>query len=136
MNMLPIKRYFSPCLCVSLLMYHTGCVCSAHKELNKKSAETKNIQPDLYLQEKTISELLDRLSQKDQEIGRLTDELHNARVIIKDLKSDIEKLREIDVQVEEKKKEVDSSMAETITVNTQKGTPKTEPTAPGESNGE
>ncbi|BBO16926.1 conserved hypothetical protein [Candidatus Brocadia pituitae] len=131
MNMLPIKHFFFPCLCASLLMYHTGCVCSAHKELNTKSAEMKNIHPDLYLKEKTISVLLDRLSLKDQEIGRLTDELHSARVIIKDLKSDIEKLREIDVQVEEKKKEVDSSMAETISVNTQEGTPKTEPTTPG-----
>lgn len=131
MNMLPIKRYFFPCLCATLFMYNTGCVCSAHKELHTKSEEMKKIDPDLYLKDKTISELLDRLSLKDQEIGRLTDELHSARVIIRDLKSDIEKLREIDVQVEEKKKEVDDSMAETISVNMQEGTPETEPTPPG-----
>ncbi|OOP55104.1 MAG: hypothetical protein AYP45_16595 [Candidatus Brocadia carolinensis] len=89
----------------------------------------KNVKLDLHLKEKTIADLLDRLSVKDQEIGQLTDELHSARVIIEDLKSDIEKLREIDVQVEEKKKEVDASMAESIPGNVPEVTPETKPTA-------
>ena len=129
MNRLPIKRHFVPCFFASILLYNTGCVCSAHKELNTKNEEMKNINLDLHLKEKTIVELLDRLSVKDQEIGKLTDELQSARVTIEDLKSDIEKLREIDIQVEEKKKEVDSNRVETIPVNAQEGAPKTEPTS-------
>ena len=51
---------------------------------------------------------------------------------IEDLKSDIEKLREVDVQMEEKKKEVDDSIEETISVNVPEATPVTEPTTGGE----
>ena len=54
----------------------------------------------------TITGLLDRLSMKDQEIGKLTDELHADRETIEELKSDIEKLREVDVQTEEKKQKL------------------------------
>ena len=50
---------------------------------------------------------------------------------IEDLKSDIEKLREVDVQMEEKK-EVDDSIEETISVNVPEATPVTEPTTGGE----
>ena len=132
MNILPIKRYFFPCFFVSILIHNTGCICSAHRELNTRNEEIKNVKLDLYLKEKTITYLLDRLSVKDQEIGKLTDELHSAKVTIEDLKSDIEKLREIDIQVEEKKKEVDNSMVETIPVNVPEATPKTEPTTAGE----
>jgi hypothetical protein len=51
---------------------------------------------------------------------------------IEDLKSDIEKLREVDVQMEEKKKEVDDSIEETISVNVPEATPGTELTTGGE----
>lgn len=132
MNILSMKRYFFPCVFASILMYNTGCICSTRRELNTKNEEMKNVKLDLHLKEKTIADLLDRLSVKDQEIGKLTDELHSARVTIEDLKSDIEKLREIDVQVEEKKKEVDASMAESIPGNIPEVTPETKPTAGGE----
>jgi len=132
MNIVPIKRYFFPCFFASILMYNTGCICSAHRELNTKNEEMKNVKLNLHLKEKTIADLLDRLSLKDQEIGKLMDELHSARVTIEDLKSDIEKLREIDVQVEEKKKEVDNSIAETIPADVPEATPNTEPTTAGE----
>lgn len=96
------------------------------KEFCAKNEEIKTIRLDLQLREKTIAELLDRLSQKDQEIGKLTDELRSAKVTIQDLKSDIEKLREVDVQVEEKKEEVDNSIEETIPANTPEITSGTE----------
>ncbi len=70
-----------------------------------------------------ITDLLDRLSMKDQEIGKLTDELHAAQETIEELKSDIEKLREVDVQMEEKKAEVDNHIKETITTSSPEATP-------------
>ncbi|KXK30902.1 MAG: hypothetical protein UZ01_01023 [Candidatus Brocadia sinica] len=88
-----------------------------HKEFCARNEEITTIKLDLQLKEKTITELLDRLSQKDQEIGKLTDELRFAQITIEDLKSDIEKLREVDVQVEEKKEEVSNSIEETIPAN-------------------
>lgn len=60
------------------------------------------------------SELLDRLATKDQAIGKLSTDLHSAATEIKTLKKDIGKLSEIDLQIEEKKKEADSR---SITVN-------------------
>ncbi|MBV6518256.1 MAG: hypothetical protein DCC43_05475 [Candidatus Brocadia sp.] len=123
-----IKHSGVLCFFAAILMYNTGCVCSARKELNAKNKEMENINLALHFKEKTIADLLDRLSMKDQEIGRLADELQSARVAIDDLKSDIEKLREIDVQVEEKKKEVDNSIAESIPRPVPAGTQETEPT--------
>lgn len=113
------KNYFFSFLFLSLLIQCTGCVCMTHKEFCAKNEEIKTIGLDLQLKEKTITELLDRLSQKDQEIGKLTDELRAARATIRDLKSDIEKLREVDMQVEEKKEEVNinNSIEETIPAN-------------------
>ena len=61
-----------------------------------------------------MATLLDRLSIKDQEIGRLHDKLNTATMTIENLKKDIEQLREVDVQMEEKKKEVDIQIEETI----------------------
>lgn len=80
----------------------------------------------LQIKEKTITDLLDRLSMKDQEIGRITDKLHAAQTAIEDLKSDIEKLREVDVQMEERKKEVDNHSEETIPTGTTEVTPGTD----------
>jgi len=60
------------------------------------------------------SELLDRLATKDQVIGKLSTDLHSAASEIKTLKKDIGKLSEIDLQMEEKKKEADNL---SITVN-------------------
>ena len=61
---------------------------------------------------------------KDQEIGKLTDELHTAQETIEELKSDIEKLREVDVQMEEKKTEFDNRIEETITTSSPEATPE------------
>ena len=60
---------------------------------------------------------------KDQEIGKLTDEVHTAQETIEELKGDIEKLREVDVQMEEKKAEVDNRTEETITTSSPEATP-------------
>ena len=61
---------------------------------------------------------------KDQEIGKLTDEVHTAQETIEELKGDIEKLREVDVQMEEKKAEVDNRTEETITTSSPEATPE------------
>ena len=60
---------------------------------------------------------------KDQEIGKLTDELHTAQETIEKLKNDIEKLREVDVQMEEKKTDVDNHIEETIITSPPEATP-------------
>lgn len=124
------KSYLFPIFFLPVFFQNAGCVCPAHKELCAKNEEMKTLQLDLQGKDTTIAGLLDRLSLKDQEIGKLTDELHTARMTIEDLRSDIEKLREIDVQVEEKKKEVDDSIEETISAGAPGATPETEP--PGE----
>ncbi len=120
------KSYFFAIFFLPVLLQNTGCVCTTHKELCAKNEEIKTIKLDLQFREKTISELLDRLSLKDREIGKLTDELHTARMTIEDLRSNIEKLREIDVQVEEKKEEVGDSIKETISAGVPETTPETE----------
>jgi len=79
--------------------------------------EIKTINADIQFNKKMINELLDRLSAKDQEIGRLNDKLNTAAMSIENLKNDIEQLREVDVQMEEKKKEVDNQIEETIPDN-------------------
>lgn len=118
MDILPMKKnYFFPFFFLSVFIQSTGCVCMTHKEFCARNEEITTIKLDLQLKEKTITELLDRLSQKDQEIGKLTDELRFAQITIEDLKNDIEKLREVDVQVEEKKKAVSNSIEETIPAN-------------------
>ena len=71
-----------------------------------------------------ITDLLDRLSMKDQEIGKLTDELLTSRETIEELKGDIEKLREVDVQMEEKKAEVDNRIEEAIITSSPEATPQ------------
>jgi septal ring factor EnvC (AmiA/AmiB activator) len=130
------KRYVFPFFFLPVPIWSTGCVCMTHKELCARNEEIKTIKIDLQLKEKTITELLDRLSMKDQEIGKLTDELYAAQMTIEDLKHDIERLREVDVQVEEKKKEVDDSMMEeTISATVPETAPGSESiTAEGQEN--
>jgi predicted nucleic acid-binding Zn-ribbon protein len=94
--------------------------------LTAKNEEIKTTKLDLQHKEKMITDLLDRLSMKDQEIGKLTDELHTARETIEELKSNIEKLREVDVQMEKKKTEVDNHIEETITTDSPEATPLTD----------
>lgn len=120
------KIYFFSFFFLPVLIQSTGCVCMTQKEFCAKNEEIKTIKLDLELKEKTITGLLDRLSLKDQEIGKLTDGLRSAQVTIEDLKSNIEKLREVDVQVEEKKKEVSNSIEETIPANIPEVTSGTE----------
>ncbi|MDO8142423.1 MAG: hypothetical protein Q6358_13065, partial [Candidatus Brocadiales bacterium] len=103
------KKYYFSLFFFPVLFLSTSCICTTHiKDLTTKNEEIKTIKLDLQLKEKTITDLLDRLSMKDQEIGKLTDEVHTAHETIEELKNDIEKLREVDVQMEEKKTEVDN----------------------------
>jgi len=120
-----IKKYYFSLIFFPVLFLGTSCVCTTHiKDLTTKNEEIKTIKLELRFKEKTITDLLDRLSMKDQEIGKLTDELHAAQETIEELKSDIEKLREVDVQMEEKKAEVDNRIEETITTSSPEATPE------------
>ena len=121
------KKYYFSLFYFPVLFLSASCVCTTHiKDLTTKNEEIKTIKLNLQYKEKTISDLFDRLSMKDQEIGKLTDELHAAQDTIEELKSDIEKLREVDVQMEEKKKEVDKRIEETIATSSPEATPGTD----------
>ena len=125
MHITNIKKYYFSLIFFPVLFLGTSCVCTTHiKDLTTKNEEIKTIKLELRFKEKTITDLLDRLSMKDQEIGKLTDELHAAQETIEELKSDIEKLREVDVQMEEKKAEVDNHIKETITTSSPEATPQ------------
>jgi septal ring factor EnvC (AmiA/AmiB activator) len=122
-----IKKYYFSLFFFPVFFLSTSCVCTTHiKDLTAKNEEVKTIKLDLQHKEKMITDLLDRLSMKDQEIGKLTDEVHTAQETIEELKSDIEKLREVDVQMEEKKTEVDNRIEETITTSSPEATPQTD----------
>ena len=125
MHITNIKKYYFSLIFFPVLFLGTSCVCTTHiKNLTTKNEEIKTIKLELRFKEKTITDLFDRLSMKDQEIGKLTDELHTAQETIEELKSDIEKLREVDVQMEEKKAEVDNRIEETITTSSPEATPE------------
>lgn len=100
-----IKGVFFLAVIFPTLFLDAGCA---------SNEEIKTIRADVQCNKKMINDLLDRLSAKDQEIGRLHDKLNTATVTIENLKNDIEQLREVDVQMEEKKKEVDTQIKETI----------------------
>ena len=122
-----IKKYYFLLVFFPVFFLSTSCVCTTHiKDLTTKNEEIKTIKLDLQNKEKMITDLLDRLSMKDQEIGKLTDELLTSRETIEELKSDIEKLREVDVQMEEKKAEVDNRIEEAITTSSPEATPQTD----------
>ena len=127
MHITNIKKHYFSLFFFPVFFLSTSCVCTTHiKDLTTKNEEIKTIKLELRLKEKMITDLLDRLSMKDQEIGKLTDELHVAWETIEELKSDIEKLREVDVQMEEKKTEVDNRIEETITTSSPEATPQTD----------
>jgi DNA repair exonuclease SbcCD ATPase subunit len=120
-----IRKHYFFLFFFPLFFLSTSCVCTTHiKDLTTKDEEIKTIKLDLQYKGKMITDLLERLSMKDQEIGKLTDELHAARETIEELKSDIEKLREVDVQTEEKKTEVDNRIEETIITSSPEATPE------------
>jgi len=120
-----IKKYYLSLFFFPVLFLGVSCVCTTHiKDLTTKNEEIKTIKLDLQHKEKTITDLLDRLSMKDQEIGKLTDEVHTAQETIEELESDIEKLREVDVQTEEQKAEVDNRIEETIITSSPEATPE------------
>ncbi len=122
-----IKKYYFLLVFFPVFFLSTSCVCTTHiKDLTTKNEEIKTIKLDLQNKEKMITDLLDRLSMKDQEIGKLTDELLTSQETIEELKSDIEKLREVDVQMEEKKTEVDNRIEEAITTSSPEATPQTD----------
>ena len=124
MHITNIKKYYFSLIFFPVLFLGTSCVCTTHiKDLTTKNEEIKTIKLELRLKEKMITDLLDRLSMKDQEIGKLTDELLTPQETIEELKSDIEKLREVDVQMEEKKTEVDNHIEETIITSSPEATP-------------
>ena len=125
MHITNIKKYYLSLFFFPVLFLGASCVCTTHiKDLTTKNEEIKTIKLDLQHKEKTITDLSGRLSMKDQEIGKLTDEVHTARETIEELKSDIEKLREVDVQTEEQKAEVDNRIEETITTSSPEATPE------------
>lgn len=127
MHITNIRKHYFPLFFFFLFFLSASCVCTTHiKDLTIKDEEIKTIKLGLQHKEKTIADLLDRLSMKDQEIGKLTDELHAARETIEELKSDIEKLREVDVQTEEKKTEIDNRIEETIITSSPEATPETD----------
>lgn len=127
MHITNIKKYLFSLFFFPVFFLSTSCVCTTHiKDLTAKNEEIKTVKLDLQHKEKMIADLLDRLSMKDQEIGKLTDEVHTAQETIEELKSDIEKLREVDVQMEEKKTEVDNRIEETITTSSPEATPQTD----------
>ena len=127
MHITNIKKYLFSLFFFPVFFLGTSCVCTTHiKDLTAKNEEIKTVKLDLQHKEKMITDLLDRLSMKDQEIGKLTDEVHTAQETIEELKSDIEKLREVDVQMEEKKTEVDNRIEETITTSSPEATPQTD----------
>jgi len=120
-----IKKHYFSLFFFPVFFLSASCVCTTHiKDLTTKNEEIKTIKLGLQHKEKTISDLLDRLSMKDQEIGKLTDELHTAQETIEKLKNDIEKLREVDVQMEEKKTEVDNRIEETIITSSPEAIPE------------
>ncbi len=106
MNMVNIIRgaFFLAFIFPALFL---GAGCASNEEI-------KTINADVQFNKKIINELLDHLSAKDQEIGRLNDKLNTATMSIENLKNDIEQLREVDVQMEAKKKEVDIQIEGTI----------------------
>jgi septal ring factor EnvC (AmiA/AmiB activator) len=119
-----IKKYYFSLFFFPVLFLGAGCVSTTHiKDLTTENEEIKTIKLDLQHKEKTISNLLDRLSMKDQEIGKLTDELHADQETIEELKNAIEKLREVDVQIEEKKTEFANQIEETIITSSPETTP-------------
>ena len=125
MHITNIKKYYLSLFFFPVLFLGVSCVCTTHiKDLTTKNEEIKTIKLDLQHKEKTITDLLDRLSMKDQEIGKLTDEVHTAQETIEELESDIEKLREVDVQTEEQKAEVDNRIEETIITSSPEATPE------------
>ena len=120
-----IKKYYFLLVFFPVFFLSTSCVCTTHiKDLTTKNEEIKTVKIDLQNKEKMITDLMDRLSMKDQEIGKLTDELLTSRETIEELKSDIEKLREVDVQMEEKKAEVDNRIEEAIITSSPEATPQ------------
>ena len=120
-----IKKYYFLLFFFPVFFLSTSCVCTTHiKDLTTKNEEIKTIKLNLQNKEKMITDLLDRLSMKDQEIGKLTDELLTSQETIEELKSDIEKLREVDVQMEEKKTEVDNRIEEAIITSSPEATPQ------------
>lgn len=120
-----IKKYYFLLVFFPVFFLSTSCVCTTHiKDLTTKNEEIKTVKIDLQNKEKMITDLMDRLSMKDQEIGKLTDELLTSRETIEELKGDIEKLREVDVQMEEKKTEVDNRIEEAIITSSPEATPQ------------
>lgn len=149
MHITNIRKHYFFLFFFPLFFLSISCVCTTHiKDLTTKNEEIKTIKLGLQHKEKTIADLLDRLSMKDQEIGILTDkvhtitnlldrlsmkdqeigkltnELHIAQETIEKLKNDIEKLREVDVQMEEKKTEVDNRIEETIITSSPEAIPE------------
>ncbi len=111
-----------------VIILSTGCVCLTNKkELDVKNEKIKNMELELLHKEEIMHDLLKSISIKDQEVGRLSQELQNAQLTIEDLRSSIQKLREVDVLVEEKKKKGDNhNNIETIPADTEMVMPGTD----------
>lgn len=98
MNILTMRRGLFLPFFFLVLLSTSSCSTLSHKnELVKKNEEVKTMRLDLQLKEKAMSDILNRLSWKDQEIGKLTDELRSSKITIESLRDDIEKLRKTDL---------------------------------------
>lgn len=122
------KKSFFLLFFFPVIILSTGCVCLTNKkELDAKNEKIKNMELELQHKEEMMYDLLKSISIKDQEVERLSQELQNARVTVEDLRCSIQKLREVDVLVEEKKKKGDNhNTIETIPADTEKVMPGTD----------
>ena len=93
-----IKSRFFLLLFLPFLYLSAGCMNTANRrELNKKNEEIKSIGLELQHKGKTVTDLLDRLSWKDQEIGKLNDDLRTATITIENLNNEVDKLKKTDL---------------------------------------
>lgn len=99
MNILGTKKYyFFTFLFFPFILMNAGCAyMGMKKELNKRNEEIKTIKIELQARQKANNDLFNRLSWKDQEIGKLTDDLRTASITIKTLQDEIEKLKKTDL---------------------------------------
>ncbi|MGQ3684491.1 MAG: hypothetical protein ACUBOA_05695 [Candidatus Loosdrechtia sp.] len=99
MNISGTKKYlfftflFFPFLLLNASCAHLG----TKKELSRRNEEIKIIKIELQAKEKANRDLFNRLSWKDQEIGKLTEDLRNSFATIKTLQDEIDRLKKTDL---------------------------------------
>jgi chromosome segregation ATPase len=92
------KRYYFTFLFFLFILMNAGCAhMGIKKELDKKDEEIKTIKIELQARQKANNDLFNRLSWRDQEIGKLTEDLRTASITIKTLQDEIERLKKTDL---------------------------------------